>query len=147
MFAGRKETHHRILIVDDDPDSLFLTQNVLAHRISPCEFSTCNSAEAALQYFDRGQTFDVIVTDQTMARMDGVSLVRALRARGVSTPIIVTSLRPDIRDRALAAGASHFVDPSRRDDLVSAVRHALHQGTDDYPPLSCRDHHSPGEID
>lgn len=139
MRSGPHESKRRILVVDDDPDSLFLTQNVLSHRVSPSEFVTCNSAEAALQFVDRGQSFDVVVTDQTMARMDGVSLVRALRARGVRTPIIVTSLRPDIRDHALAAGASYFVDPSRRDDLVAAVRHALQQTHAEHPPLSCRD--------
>lgn len=138
MRSGHDELSCRILIIDDDPDSLFLTQNVLRNRLGQCAFVTCNSAEVALQYFDRGQSFDVIVTDQTMARMDGVSLVRALRARSVLAPIIVTSLRPDIRNHALAAGATYFVDPSHGDELSDAVLHALNESSH-RRSTSCRD--------
>lgn len=136
---------HKILIVDDDPDSLFLTQNLLRSRLSPAVLQPCNSAEAALQLFERGQTFDVVVTDQTMARMDGLSLVRALRSRGLQTPIVVTCLRPDIRNEALAAGASYFVDPSEGKELATAVQQALRDASADRPGKACFDYRSSEE--
>ena len=54
---------------------------------------------------------DLIVTDCQMPRLDGISLVRRLRARGDRTPIIMMSGQtdPTIRNLALAAGANQYL--------------------------------------
>ena len=54
---------------------------------------------------------DLIVTDCQMPRLDGISLVRRLRARGDRTPIIMLSgqTEPTIRNLALSAGANQYL--------------------------------------
>jgi DNA-binding response OmpR family regulator len=54
---------------------------------------------------------DLILTDCQMPRLDGINLVRLLRARGDQTPVIMMSGQtdPTIREQALAAGVSHYL--------------------------------------
>jgi CheY-like chemotaxis protein len=54
---------------------------------------------------------DLILTDCQMPRMDGISLVRHLRARGDETPVIMMSGQtdPHVRDMALRAGVSEYL--------------------------------------
>ena len=54
---------------------------------------------------------DLILTDCQMPRVDGISLVRALRARGDHTPVIMMSglTDPAVRGLALAAGVNEFL--------------------------------------
>ena len=54
---------------------------------------------------------DLILTDCQMPRMDGISLVRHLRARGDATPVIMLSGQQDSRvvDLARAAGVNCFI--------------------------------------
>jgi CheY-like chemotaxis protein len=54
---------------------------------------------------------DLILTDCQMPRMDGISLVRHLRARGDRTPVIMMSGQtdPHVREMALRAGVSRYL--------------------------------------
>ena len=54
---------------------------------------------------------DLILTDCQMPRMDGISLVRHLRARGDRTPVIMISCQQDPQIVALAyqAGVDHYL--------------------------------------
>jgi len=54
---------------------------------------------------------DLILTDCQMPRMDGITLVRQLRARGDCTPVIMMSGQTDpvIRAMAIEAGVSEYL--------------------------------------
>ena len=54
---------------------------------------------------------DLILTDCQMPRLDGISLVRRLRARGDDTPVIMISGRhePQVRAMAIAAGVNQYL--------------------------------------
>ena len=47
-----------------------------------------------------------------MGAMDGVELIRELRARKLELPIIMISGNPGTRDEALQAGATEFLEKS-----------------------------------
>ena len=69
-----------------------------------------------------------MITDIQMAGMDGLELIRALRERVPSLPIIaISGLAYGGRfDAPLeAAGVALLAKPIRRDDLLDAVRSAL----------------------
>lgn len=71
----------------------------------------------------------LVITDQTMPRMDGVSLISALRALPAYAlrPIIVltTETDPEVKNRARAAGATGWMnkpfDPQRLLEVVDKV--------------------------
>lgn len=70
---------------------------------------------------------DVIITDINMPRMDGFSLIEALRghARHRATPILVltTESEPARKERARQAGATGWiVKPFNPEKLVEAIR-------------------------
>jgi len=66
--------------------------------------------QAALELLTAARA-DLILTDCQMPRLDGISLVRRLRARGDRTPVIMISGQhePQVRDLALSAGVSHYL--------------------------------------
>ncbi len=59
----------------------------------------------------RFQSYDAIVVDIGLPGMDGISLLRALRARGDKTPVLVLTARSAIDDRidALDLGADDYL--------------------------------------
>jgi DNA-binding response OmpR family regulator len=76
----------------------------------------------------------VIVLDVTMPDLDGVSVVRRLRASGDDVPICILSARDDVDDRVagLQAGADDYVVKPFALQELTARLHALlrRRGTD-----------------
>ncbi len=73
---------------------------------------------------------DLVITDLDLPDLDGVDLIREIRANPGyrSTPVIVLAAQPqdDRRREGRAAGATGFVTkPFRPDQLVAMVRQVL----------------------
>ncbi|MCB5272934.1 Response regulator ArlR [Arthrobacter sp. SO5] len=71
------------------------------------------------------QTWDVMVIDRGLPVMDGLSVVRALRAKGISTPVLVlTALgETDEKVTGLDAGANDYVTkPFDAGELAARLR-------------------------
>jgi two-component system, OmpR family, KDP operon response regulator KdpE len=77
----------RILIVDDDPNLLVLLADQL--RTDGYEISTARDGDEALRRL-QGSWPDLLIIDMMMARMDGLTLAREIKARA-DLPIIVLS--------------------------------------------------------
>jgi CheY-like chemotaxis protein/anti-sigma regulatory factor (Ser/Thr protein kinase) len=77
----------RILLVEDED----LVRQVVAMQLEDegHEVLQASNAEEALQMLEQSKTTDALVTDFNMPRMNGVELIRALRARGMSIPAIL----------------------------------------------------------
>ncbi|RCS56447.1 response regulator [Parvibium lacunae] len=77
----------------------------------------------------KGKTVDLILTDQNMPRMDGLTLVRALRAMPQyrSTPILMltTESSDTMKSQGKAAGATGWLvkpfDPAKLLEVVKKV--------------------------
>jgi len=73
-----------------------------------------------------GQAFDLVLTDQNMPRMDGLTLIQNLRRKVefLSTPLLVLTTEADsaMKVQARAAGATGWIakpfDPQRLLDVV-----------------------------
>jgi PAS domain S-box-containing protein len=115
----------KVLLVDDELDALELVSEVLKNH--GAEIHTAASAEEAL---DRLASIrpTVLLSDIGMPRMDGFSLIQAVRAlppeAGGQTPAVAITAyaRREDADRALAAGyQAHVAKPIEPTDLVRVV--------------------------
>ncbi|MBB5745209.1 response regulator [Brevundimonas variabilis] len=100
----------RILFVDDDPILREFAQVNLASDTAHVD--TASDGLEALEAVER-QTYDLLLVDLEMPRMDGFELLRRLRENPSTEhlPIVVETGREDVDaiDRAFRAGATAFV--------------------------------------
>jgi CheY-like chemotaxis protein len=78
----------KILLVDDNPDGL-LVRRLLLEELG-LEVETAPDGEEGLRRFEDGR-FDVVVTDYRMPRMDGIEMIRRIRAQNAGARIILLS--------------------------------------------------------
>lgn len=77
-----------ILLVDDNRQGLIARRSLLQEL--GYNISTATSGDEALELFAK-QNFDVVVTDFKMPRMDGIELIKRIRAAQTGTRIILLS--------------------------------------------------------
>ena len=93
------ELKGRILVVDDEESLRRLIARKLA--ASGYEVSTAGDGETAAQLLAE-VTFDVVVSDIDMPRMDGIRLLQAVRHRDLDVPVILMTGMPGL-DTAVQA--------------------------------------------
>ncbi len=123
VLAGR-----RVLIVDDNATNRrILSAYVVTWEMVPLE--TADPREA-LAWIERGDLFDLLITDYEMPGMDGLDLVQALRATsaGRRLPIILASSigtgKEDARRRGIDVDA-HLIKPIKPAQVLEAVNRLL----------------------
>jgi len=77
-----------ILLVDDEEDVLEM-MNLMLERLGYQVISTLNGANALDVFQKASKTFDLVITDQTMPKMTGMELIKALRLITSDIPIIL----------------------------------------------------------
>ena len=100
----------RVIVVDDDPDILNLV-SVLLQRIG-VQVSTFADGRSAIRYLAQ-ETPDLIVLDLMLPDVDGLDILRQIRARSrfEEVPVLVLSAKadPDTIRTALDSGADSYV--------------------------------------
>ncbi|MCM2265763.1 MAG: sigma-54 dependent transcriptional regulator [Desulfuromonadales bacterium] len=115
----------RILIVDDEEGLRRLLVRVLTKSGYEAT-AVAGGAEALRQV--AGESFDLVITDIKMPEMDGLELLRELKAFDPSLPIIVMTAYGTVENavQALRAGAYDYVaKPFEIDELKLTVDKAL----------------------
>jgi PAS domain S-box-containing protein len=120
----------RVLLVEDHPTNQRVAQLILATQ--GAEVVTVNDGLEAIDAFQAG-TFDVVLMDMQMPRMDGLAATRALRALeaesgAVRTPIIMLSANALTahREQTLEAGADlHVAKPITAANLLAGIQAAV----------------------
>ena len=82
-----KEASLSLLCIDDDPQVLVLLKTLLEHEPG-FAVETSTSALEALDLLTT-QQYDAILSDYYMPDMDGISLLREVRSRGISAPFVI----------------------------------------------------------
>lgn len=118
-------TAPRLLIVDDEPPIRRFLRTALAAQDYRVE--EAGDGEAALDFLKRNPV-DLVVLDLGLPGMDGLEVIRRLRAEGSATPIIILSSRDDETGKvtALDLGADDYVSkPFGMEELSARIRAAL----------------------
>jgi two-component system response regulator QseB len=115
----------RLLLIEDDPMIGRAVQSGLTQAGFTVDWAVDGrSGEAAIA----NAVYDVIVLDLGLPRVDGLSLLRQLRARRDTVPVLIISAREAVPDRiaGLNAGADDYLlKPFDLDELVARVRALL----------------------
>lgn len=115
-----------ILIVDDSASIRQMVEVTL--KSAKYEVTSAPDGQAALDLC-KSKSFDFVITDQNMPRMDGITLIKSLRALPSyrSTPIIVltTEAGGAMKAQGQAAGATGWMvkpfDPTKLLQVAAKV--------------------------
>ncbi|HTZ34461.1 MAG TPA: response regulator transcription factor [Stellaceae bacterium] len=115
----------RVLVVDDEPAiRRFLRTSLRAEGYEVVETETAETALAEL----RRRAPDLVMLDLGLPGLDGLEVIRRLRASGSVVPVIVLTSRTDEAGKveALDLGADDYVTkPFGMDELLARIRAAL----------------------
>jgi two-component system KDP operon response regulator KdpE len=115
----------RVLIVDDEPPIRRFLKTALAAQ--DYRVDEAADAETALDFLKRNPV-DLMVLDLGLPGMDGLEVLRRLRAEGTAMPVIILSSRDDEAGKvaALDLGADDYVSkPFGVEELSARIRVAL----------------------
>jgi two-component system chemotaxis response regulator CheY len=100
----------RALIVDDSRFVRGYLRGLLEEKGIECEEAA--DGQAGIDQLDRGLHFDLALVDWNMPVMDGLEMLRQLRARGmdgIKVMMVTTEAENDFILRALNAGADEYL--------------------------------------
>jgi two-component system, OmpR family, response regulator len=115
----------RMLIVEDD--------SYLAHSLTTALAGEAHSTEVARDGNEAdlalaNDQYDLVVLDLNLPCLDGLEVLRRLRARGQTTPVLILSARDSVMDRVsgLDSGANDYlVKPFALTEFEARVRALL----------------------
>jgi len=112
----------RLLIAEDDR----MTANTLAKRLKEESYAVdvCYTGTDAADYL-LSTAYDVAVLDIMMPGIDGIEVLRRIRAAGRQTPVLLLTARDAVSDRVagLNAGADDYlVKPFAYEELSARLR-------------------------
>jgi len=122
----------RVLVAEDSPEIQVLVGRIL--KLMRLDFDIAangrTACEKAIESFNRGAPYDLILLDVQMPEMDGFSAARRLRQHGWQGPIVALTAHTMVGDReeCLAAGCDDYLPkPFQMDELQAVVARYLQQ--------------------
>ena len=119
----------KILVVDDDPVLLRLTEAILLKN--DFDVLTATGGEQALALLGEDPAIAAIILDLVMPDMDGMAVMEEMARRQIRCPVIVQTANSslDIVISAMRHGAmDFFVKPVAPERLIISLRNALKLG-------------------
>ena len=125
----------RILIAEDEKD----LNRIISSRLQAEQYSvdSCFDGEEALDYLASAE-YDAVVLDIMMPVMDGLTVLKKMRQKNDSTPVLLLTAKDSIEDRVkgLDAGANDYlVKPFAYEELSARIRVLLRKPAE--TPKTC----------
>ena len=111
-----------VLVVEDEPKMAELIRRVLVAERNVVDLAP--DGVAAMALLTRGP-FDVVVLDLMLPDLDGISVLRLMRAKGIQTPVLLLTALGSVEDRVagLEAGADDYLPkPFAFAELLARVK-------------------------
>src|SRR6187455_3574565 len=133
-------THMKILVVEDEQTVAdALREGLEAEKY---EVIVERTGEAAF-FRVNTETFDAVLLDLGLPGRDGLEILKAVRTRGMKTPVLVLTARDSLQDRVtgLDSGADDYlVKPFAFAELLARIRALVRRGrVADAPKLAVGD--------
>lgn len=118
----------RILVVDDDPMVLRMVVRMLTDDGNDC--IACENGRHAMDQL-KDVSVNLVITDINMPEMNGIDLIRNIKATQKDLPVVVISggartLSTAVFDSIRDMGVAHILTkPFMRADLLAAVNETL----------------------
>lgn len=125
----------RVLIAEDEKNlNKILTERLKAEHYS---VDSCYDGQEALDYLASAE-YDAVVLDIMMPVLDGLSVLKKMRGKNDSTPVLLLTAKDSIEDRVqgLDAGANDYlVKPFAFEELLARIRVLLRKPAE--TPKTC----------
>lgn len=111
----------KILLVEDEEMLANITAKYL--RAENMTIDTCLDGEKALEYINNS-SYDVIIMDIMMPKLDGLSVLRQIRHDNNKTPVLLLTAKYTLQDRVtgLNSGADDYlVKPFEFEELIARI--------------------------
>jgi DNA-binding response OmpR family regulator len=130
----------RILLVEDNQQiARSLTEVLVKHNYT---VDLAMDGKIGWQYIE-GLTYDLILLDLMLPKIDGITLCRQLRSVGITTPVLMLTAKDTSMDRVLGldVGADDYVvKPFDLPELFARIRALLRRGNIGASPLLAWEH-------
>lgn len=112
----------RILVAEDERD----LNRIITKRLTKAGYSVdgCFDGEEALEFLEAGE-YDGVILDIMMPRLDGLAVVKTMRDKKDTTPVLFLTAKDTVSDKVtgLDAGAEDYlVKPFAFDELLARIR-------------------------
>jgi two-component system OmpR family response regulator len=119
----------RILIVEDDEKiASFIVKGLKQDGYA---VDHCTDGERAV-VLAQTVSYDAVVVDLMLPKLDGLSLIRLLRARGIRVPVLILSAKVSVDDRVRglqAGGDDYLTKPFAFSELLARVQALIRRAT------------------
>ena len=112
----------RILIIEDEIRLASTLQDLL--EINGYTADVCHDGESGLDNA-LSNIYDIVILDVILPKLDGFTVLRALRSEGNATPVLMLTARSEIEDRVegLDCGADYYLTkPFEPRELLACIR-------------------------
>ncbi len=121
----------KILIIEDDPETAAYVANGLKEHGHTVDQAP-NGRDGL--FLAAGESYDVMVVDRMLPRLDGLGIVKTIRGAGVNTPVLFLTTLGGIDDRVEgleAGGDDYLVKPFAFAELLARINALARR-----PPMS-----------
>lgn len=123
----------RILVVEDNRLERKLIQQILSQHFSKNLFiDIASNGDAAIQYLSR-QTYDLVITDLIMPKVEGIQLIRLIKDKYPATPTIaISGGHPFYLNYATKLGVEGiFTKPINTEKFLRVISNILYHKSSD----------------
>jgi two-component system, OmpR family, response regulator len=118
---GRNPDSMRILVIEDDRDAASWLIKGLTESGHIIDHAANGEDGLAMA---QENLHDILIVDRMLPKMDGLSIIRTLRAKGVTTPVLILSALSDVDERVKglrAGGDDYLAKPYAFSELLARV--------------------------